>query len=474
TYTPANFTDGKNAVTSYGLNAQATLLPFSGAAITTGVAYLRDASADDFSRVDFQPGTTAPRKVINGRASNPDSIYKNLGWFNLIEYEPARWLRLVGGLRLDNWQTEARVTPGFPLDTESAILDASFSSLIASPGQIAVAGLRGINDLVTGKGGLGTSNTVATGNFSAVVRAPGRVNAYARWANSYREPGITERYILRDFGDPTFSVLLVANTALKPERGNSYEFGVKTQRQHWRASLAYFRNDLRDFLRPAFSNALFVPADPSRGLEPISPSFPLHGVVYVQRVNTARARIQGVEGTYEVNLPMGKAGSLSPYGTLGWLRGADLTPDATTVALIRQFYNRADTAIPLRGSPGDAPLSGITPFRGLFGLRYNSPKEKWLVQYQLRYQSRVERAAPLDLASTIQTQYGTLAGLRALATQSVRAAYTLRRESHRLSFVFGVDNLTDRFYFEQFQNAPAPGRSFVFGVTTDFVNRFKR
>jgi len=34
----------------------------------------------------------------------------------------------------------------------------------------------------------------------------------------YREPGVTERYILRNFGDPTFSVLLVPNTALKPER----------------------------------------------------------------------------------------------------------------------------------------------------------------------------------------------------------------------------------------------------------------
>src|SRR5205085_6351612 len=88
---------------------------------------------------------------------------------------------------------------------------------------------------------------------------------------------ITERYILRDFGNPSFSVLLISNTALKPERGNSYEVGFKAQRDRWLGSFAYFRNNLEDFLRPAFSNALFVPADPVRGLQPISPDFPFHG-----------------------------------------------------------------------------------------------------------------------------------------------------------------------------------------------------
>jgi outer membrane receptor protein involved in Fe transport len=175
-----------------------------------------------------------------------------------------------------------------------------------------------------------------------------------------------------------------------------------------------------------------------------------------------------------MNFSAGKAGSLSPYGTLGWLKGADLTPDETSAALIKQFYNRSDTAIRLRGSVSDAPLAGITPFRGVFGVRYNSLNGRWLGQYQVRYQSPVRRVAPLDLSSTILTQYGTLASLRSLATQSLRAGYTLRRERHRLSLVFGVDNLTNRLYFEQFQNAPAPGRSFVFGITMDFANLLSR
>jgi len=85
----------------------------------------------------------------------------------------------------------------------------------------------------------------------------------------YREPEVTERYILRNFGDPTFSVLLVPNTALKPERGSNYEFGFKIERERWSASVAYFRNHLmKNFIRNEFFDALFVPADPAPGLEP--------------------------------------------------------------------------------------------------------------------------------------------------------------------------------------------------------------
>jgi outer membrane receptor protein involved in Fe transport len=473
-FTLGNFTDGKNSVTSYGLNLQATLIPWSGAAITTGGAYLRDFSRDEFSRTDFRPGTPEPPSSVTGRASNPDSVYRNAGWFNLLEYEPVRWLRLIGGFRIDNWKTEARVTPGFPLGTEAAILDVSLSNLIADPGQIEVDGLTGISALVNGTGRIRTNNTVATGNFGVVVRMPGRLNPYFRWANSYREPGITERYILRNFGDPTFSVLLISNTELKPERGNNYEAGLKVQRDRWTGSLAYFRNSLDDFLRPAFSNVLFVPADPSRGLDPLSPDFPFHGVLYVQRTNTARARIQGVEGSYELSIPLGREGSVAPFGSFGWLKGSDLNPDANASALIEQFYNRPDSPIPLRGSLSDAPLPGITPFRGLFGARYSSVSGRWLGQYQVRYESRVVRADPLDLSSTISTQYGTLASLKSFANHSLRLGYTYRRETRRVSFIFGVDNLTDHLYFEHFQNAPAPGRSFVFGVTTDFSNLLSR
>lgn len=466
-FTPANFTHGENSVTTYGAEAQATLVPFGRATLTSGVGYLRDSSVDKFSRFDFTPVTLRPRNVVGGRATTPDSAYRNLSWFNLLEVDPFGWLRLNGGLRVDNWQTSAKITPGFPLSTETAILDASFNGLAARPGPIDVGGARGIIPLVNGASGLGSNKTSVTGNLGLVVRLPGRVYPHVRWGTSYREPGVTERYILRDFGDPTFSVLLIPNTRLKPERGSNYEFGVKTGRERWSASVGYFRNNLKDFIRNEFSDALFVPADPARGLEPISPFFPFHGVLYVQRANTARARIQGVEAAYEIGLTLGRAGSLTPYGTMGWLKGSDLTPAQNTLDLIRRFYNRDDTPLRLRGSGGDAPLSNISPFGATFGARYSDRKGVWLGQYEVRHQARVTRVDPLDLTTAISTQYGSFASLSPYTKQSLRAAYNHRREKYRVSLTFGVDNLTDRLYFEPFQTAPAPGRSFVFGITTD-------
>lgn len=474
TFALANFTSGKNSVTSYGADLQATLLPFAGAVVTTGVGFLRDYSKDDFSRVDFDLGTSVPVEVVAGRASNPDSVYRNLGWFNLFEYEPRAWLRLTGGFRVDNWKTEAKVTGGFPLGTEAAILDASLSSLLASPGQINIEGLTGVTDLVRGSAAISTSNTIATGNAGVIARTRAGVNFYFRWANSYREPGITERYILRNFGDPTFSVLLAANTRLRPERGNSYDAGVKIRRSRFSGSAAYFRNDFKDFLKPSFSDVLFIPADPARGLQPIAPGFPFHGVLYVQRTNTARARIEGFEGDFEASLALGRRVVLTPFAVFGYLKGADLTPDPNALRLIDQFYNRADTPIRLEGSATDAPLSGITPRRVVAGARYSSIEGRWSGEYRVRYQSRVERVDPLDLSTTIVTQYGTLRSLGGFAVHSLRAGFTHRKENYRLSFVMGIDNLTNRFYFEHFQNAPARGRSFVLGVTTDFWNLLSR
>ncbi|HKP73681.1 MAG TPA: TonB-dependent receptor, partial [Pyrinomonadaceae bacterium] len=195
--------------------------------------------------------------------------------------------------------------------------------------------------------------------------------------------------------------------------------------------------------------------------------------LYIQRTNTARARIQGSEAAYEVNLPLRRTSALTFNGTMGWLKGSDLTPDPNALALINSFYNRSDTPVPLRGSATDAPLAGITPFRGIFAARYSDFRRGWFGEYEARRQSRVTRADPLELSSTITTQYGTLASLGSFTQQSARFGYDLRRESRRMLLTFGVENLTNRLYFEHFQNAPAPGRTFVLGLTVDLSNLWR-
>jgi len=469
-FTAGNLSENKNSITTYALDVQATFAPAVRTLLTTGMGYLRDSSADQFSRTDFVP----PFTVVSGRASNPDSIYRNWGWFSLLEHEANRWLRLTGGMRVDNWRTEARVTRGFPLGVESTLLDLTFARLVANPGPINTQGAGGIVDLVKGIKGITTARTVVTGNAGVVVRLPHGINPYFRWGTSYREPGITERYLLRDFGDPTFSVLVIPNTALKPERGREFDAGVKVQGAKGNASVGFFRNDLKDFIGSAFGPPLFVPSDPGKGLAPISPFFPFHGVLYVQRTNTARARIQGFESAYEVSLPLGHLGIITPFGTLGALKGSNLTPDQNTLKLLAQFYNRTDTPIPLRGSASDAPLSSITPLRMINGLRFDNARRSWFAEYENRYQARVKRADPLDLSAAIATEYGTAASLNSFAVQSLRGGYTVRRESYRVLFTIGVENLTNRLYFEHFQTAPAPGRAVVFGTTLEAFNLLRR
>ena len=464
----ANLSENKNSITTHGLDLQATFAPFVGTLLTTGVAYLRDSSKDEFSRTDL----VSPFKVISSRASNPDSDYTNWGWFNLIEHEPFAWLRLTGGLRVDNWSTKAHVTRGFPLGVESVLLDRSFNSLLQIPGSINTAGAAGVVDLVRGVKGISTSRTVVTGTAGAVIRLPQGVNPYFRWGTSYREPGITERYLLRNFGDPSFSVLVIPNTALAPERGREFDVGVKVQRAKWSVSANYFRNDLKDFIGNTSAGPFIIPIDTPLGLGPISFEFPFHGVVYVQRVNTERARIQGLETTYEFSVPIGRAdrGVISAFGSTGWLKGTNLTPDEITLRLLSQFYNRSDTPVPLSGSATDAPLSSITPLRTLNAIRFDSSKRRWFGEYEVRYQARVKRADPLDLSAAISTEYGTFRSLNSFAVQSLRGGYTFRSEKHRVMLTAGLENLTNSLYFEHFHTAPARGRSFVFGTTIELLN----
>ncbi|HEU4710325.1 MAG TPA: TonB-dependent receptor [Pyrinomonadaceae bacterium] len=470
TFIPANLSQNKNSIRTVFADAQATLAPFAGTLLTAGLGYLRESSVDQFSRTDLSP----PFRTISNRASNPDSVYQNWSSFSLIEHEPSRWLKLTGGLRLDNWRTRARVTSRFPLGSEATLLELTLPDLFANPGAIDPDGAAGILDLVKGRKDVTTKRTVVTGNIGAVFRLPAGINSYFRWGHSYREPGITERYLLRDFGDPAFSVLVIPNVAIKPERGREIDVGVKLQRGAWSASAGYFVNDLKDFIGSSFGPLLFVTPDPARGLDPISPFFPFHGVLYVQRTNTARARISGFEGTYEASLQLGRAGVLRSFGMLGLLKGSNLSPDQNTLTLIDHFYNRPDTPIPLRGSATDAPLSSITPWRTINGVRFDSLGQRWFAEYELRQQGRVTRAEPLDLSAAISTEYGTIASLNSFSVQTLRSGYIIRRENYRIMFTMGLENLTNRLYFEHFQTAPAPGRSLVFGTTLEIFNLLER
>ena len=156
------------------------------------------------------------------------------------------------------------------------------------------------------------------------------------------------------------------------------------------------------------------------------------------------------------------------------MKGSDLTPVPNALELIQRFYNQPGTPVPLEGSADDVPLATIAPFGGTWGVRYGDGEGNWAAEYEVRYQARIRRVDPIDLATAISTQYGTFASLNPFTKQSLRGVYNYRRPGYRLALSFGVDNLTNRFYFAPFQTAPAPGRSFVFGLTLDSSNVLRR
>ena len=83
---------------------------------------------------------------------------------------------------------------------------------------------------------------------------------------------------------------------------------------------------------------------------------------------------------------------------------------------------------------------------------------------RIRAQAEVTRVSPLLSESPFLIAQDLLA-LHGFAVQRVAGGYTWRPGAQRLGVTLAVDNLTDKFYREQFQFAPARGRSVTLAVT---------
>ena len=216
-----------------------------------------------------------------------------------------------------------------------------------------------------------------------------------------------------------------------------------------------------------------VASDAANGLLPIFPGGP-HLVSFNGRVNQADNLISGFEATAQGSIPLGDYGSLNPFTSMGWLRGENESPTQSQIDIINQLYNRDDTPIRLEGSPDDVPLANITPYRTITGIQYTDAKGKLFVEYAFRYQAQVKRANPTAFIGPTLVNFGTFASLDSFTKHSLKAGYVWRRENYRVSLNGGIENFTDELYFEHFQNAPAPGRSFIFGITIDLFNVLKK
>lgn len=386
--------------------------------LIAGVSFFRDGNSD--RRLIINSTTpSSPNRTFSNSRSVPDANLANIAAFAQDEFRITRHLKLIGGVRVDNFKTKAEPTTGFALP-------------VLRQDQLEDLGVLGLES------GLNVTNTAVTGDFGVVYTLAEYLNLSARIGRSFRIPNISERF----FTDPGSigGSFVVGNPHLEPESGVNFDTSVKVLTSRFSGSITYFNNSYKNFLAT-------VEADDRRGC-PIWITQP--GTVFdadncqivsfppgrtplrvYQTQNIDRARIQGFEAEVEVPIKI-SLGYLTPNGNFSYLRG-----DNTDLQV---------------------PLNFISPFRTNIGVRWQNFGKAYFFDYNVRIVSKQSRLSEAYLRSNDGPEPG-------FVTHNVSGGYYFRREKFNFNINLGVSNIFDRLYNEQFVYAPARGRSFTIGTS---------
>jgi hemoglobin/transferrin/lactoferrin receptor protein len=427
--------DTRQQVWTPGVDVQSTFQLGARNLLTAGVTAYRDRSEDErttttttstIGRVAIgQGGRAAPTvfasPIVFGTAQEhpvrvPNATFGDIGVFLQDEWEVTNNLRFTAGLRMDGYRVKTESTPGYEID----------SIIEGAEPPIDPATLPDVN-------GETIDRTAVTGEAGLVLFGSRPVSVFAHYVRSYRHPNLEE---LLFAGDATAGSI-VPNITVKPETGHNVDVGTKFRFPYMTGSLSYFNNTYDNFI----STEIVALVGSGSSLESIS-----------QAINLAKVRIQGVE--VEANVPFG-VGFLNvlPYGNASYNHGTVL-----------------EGTSPLSGlSLNDRPQDNITPWRFNGGLRVSDQGERWWGGYSVRAAGQVDRVSPLLSESPFLIAQDLLA-LDGFTIHRLAAGYDWRAGAQYLGFVVAVDNLTDKFYREQFQFAPARGRSFTVSLSVRGVH----
>lgn len=477
-----------NHNTGRGFDVQLNFIPWKNAILITGVNYSYDFSRDQFSSNAFTNNVITSTTL--GVANTPRTYYKNFGWYNQLEYTPVKYVRLTGGVRVDNWKTQADPTPGYPNGNLGAVLLATLPLIQASPGGLNFAGANGFRDLAAGRS-LSTNSNSTTYNIGVTGFIPGGINPYVRYSTSFREPDLLARYLFRGFAtSPLFSLPSIINTQLTPEKGRDIDVGVKLARTKYRGTVSYYRNEIRDATASAF-NSYCIPFNPAAGIlgtpsfflptplpfgctaAPPGPPQPStqHFVQAFQTVNFSKVLIRGLEFSGEADISLGDAGSITPYFTFSTIKATNQTPDANRVRIVTNLYN-ANAPLELEGSATDVPFYSLPNYQGSFAPRYTSANGKWWGEYEYRFTSKITRVDPNEISFAGTTTYANFAAYEGIKKHSIRGGVKFG-ETMPFVLTLGVENLTNETNFQLFQPAPGSGRSFTIGFSIGGTRKLK-
>ena len=480
TFTRAGDSKTVNSNNGTGFDVQLNFLPVKNLIYITGVNFSNDFSHDDFATRTFNAAGVITSSV-SGVRNTPDTNYRNIGWYNQLEYNAHKYVRLTGGFRFDNWKTEARPTNGFPNGVIGQVFLRTLPLIQANPGPLDFAGANGYADLANGNS-VKTNSNVVTYNVGATFFVPGGINPYVRYSTSFREPDLLGRYLFRNFTTaPFFSLPSVVNTNLKPEKGRDIDVGVKIARRQYRGSFSYYRNQLNDatgtvlnaYCISPFGIPGIVPTPNGFGCPTSPPNPPTHLVQVFQTVNFSTVLIRGFEATGEADVALGDFGSLTPFFSFSTIKATNQNPDANRVAIIRNLYN-SSAPLELDGAIDDVPFYSLPNYQGTFAPRFTGAKGRFWVEYEYRFTSKVTRVDPQEISFAGTTTYANFASFKGLQKHSIRGGFKMGGDNFPMNVTLGVENLTDNLYFQLFQPAPAPGRSFTIGTTINLSKVFNK
>jgi outer membrane receptor protein involved in Fe transport len=410
-----------------GVEFQATLQPLANHLLTTGLTVYRDRSSDQRvtstqtsmvgqvvlgqrgpTPVVFPTAVPLGLPVVANPVRVPDASFRDIAVFAQDEWRIRSNLSVVAGLRGDFFRVTTNATPGYEV-----------ASLIA--GARPPFNPSTLPDV----GGATYTRRSLTGDVGLVTNQGGWLSPFIRFGRSYRHPNLEEML----FAGPATVGSIVPNVQVKPETGQNFDTGAKFAIGRVSGGVYVFVNRYQNFI----AQDLVVATSPSGG-------------ALAQTTNYADVRIGGVE--FAADAPIVLARGVITLSTSGAFTRGTIT----------------DGVNPLNGEALDGtPADNITPARVLAGARYTEPGNRWWVEYGLRAQAEVSRVAQAVVDSPFLIAQDLLS-LDGFAVQRIGWGITLTRGRDRVALTVGIENLTNKYYREHFQFAPARGRSLTIGV----------
>ena len=411
-----------------GVDLNAVITPAANHVLTTGFTFYRDRSSDQRTTLTQTSmvglvalGARGPAPVVfpapvalGGPVAAqpvrvPDSSLRDIAIYAQDEWRVRANLSLIAGLRTDFYTVSNEATSGYDV-----------TSLIAG------ATPRIDPSTLPDPDGASYNRNALTGDIGLVANPAGRVNPFVRFGRSYRHPNLEEIF----FAGPATVGAIIPNVKVDPETGNNFDLGAKFRAGRVAGGAYFFVNQYQNFI----AQDLVTATTPSGS--PLS-----------QATNYADVRISGIEFSADAPLVF-RRGVLTLMGAGAFTRGT-----------ITEGVN------PLDGSSlAGTPFDNITPVRILASARFTDSSSRFWVEYAVRSQAEVTRVAETLLDSPFLIAQDLLS-LQGFTVHRLGWGVNLGRGRDRLGLTFAVENLTDEFYREQFQFAPARGRSFTVGLT---------